>query len=123
MLNFAVFIHQRFAIALLILTVILGLWGTYEYARFRRLSGGFRSTYLLMGGLTALQGLAGILAYLYGGHPREVVHIVYGIFAVLFLPAVYLYTARSSKDREALLLALSCWIVGIAYARGWFTGQ
>ena len=116
------FLHQRFALALIILAAVLGLWGTYGYGRHRAVGGGFRATYLLLAGLTAVQGLAGIVLFALGAHPRELLHIVYGIFAVIFLPGIYLYSARGSKEREALLLALSCWIVAVAYMRGWFTG-
>jgi hypothetical protein len=57
-------------------------------------------------------------------------HIVYGAFAILFLPGVYFYAARRSRDRdsgatrarEAALMAASCWIVAVAFARGIATG-
>jgi heme A synthase len=127
-LNIVAFLHQRFAFALLIYAVILGIWGGFKFLRRRAISAGFRSSYLLMIGLLAVQGLLGVLS-LTTFRPREILHVVYGIFAIVFLPGVYLYAARGSRDRddrwrarEAALMAASCWIVAVAFGRGISTG-
>jgi CDP-diglyceride synthetase len=117
------FLHVRFALALVVLAIVLGLWGTYEYLRRRALSGGFRSTYLLMAGLTFVQGAAGVGELLLGNRPQNLLHIVYGIFAGAFLPGIYFYVGRGQKDREAVFLAAACWIVVIAFLRGFATGH
>ena len=48
--------------------------------------------------------------------------MVYGIFAVLFLPGAYLYARGGNARREALILAGASWIVTIAFFRGISTG-
>lgn len=117
------FLHRYGATVLLIYAVLLGLWGTYQYFRTQKLSGGFRSSYLIMAGLTPLQGLLGLGALIGGGSPREgLLHMVYGIFAVIFLPGAYLYARGGTDRREALILAGAAWIVAIAYFRGISTG-
>jgi heme A synthase len=117
------FLHGYAATVLLIFAVLLGLWGTLQYFRNRKLSGGFRSSYLIMAGLTAVQGLLGLAALLAGGQPRgHWLHFVYGAFAVLFLPGAYLYSHGGTERRETLVLAGACWIVAIAYFRGIATG-
>ena len=116
------FVHQRFAIALILFAVVLGLWGGVQLGSRQRLSGGFRSSFLLLVALTAVQGLAGVVIFALGLRPREILHVVYGIFAIVFLPGLYFYSARGSSLREAFLLPLSCWIVAIAYGRGIMTG-
>jgi heme A synthase len=116
------FIHGRFAIALILYAVLLGLWGSFSLATRREVSPSYRSAYLLMIGLTGVQGLAGIIAFALGLRPRELLHIVYGIFAIAFLPSVYFFAARGNKAREAMLLAVCCWVVAIAYGRGIMTG-
>ena len=117
------FLHRYGATVLLIYAVLLGLWGTYQYFRIQKLSGGFRSSYLIMAGLTPLQGLLGLGALIGGGSPREgLLHMVYGIFAVIFLPGAYLYARGGTDRREALILAGAAWIVAIAYFRGISTG-
>lgn len=120
--NLIVFLHGRFAIALILYAIILGIWGTASLAFRRRVSGSFRASFVLMIGLTALQCLAGLLAFLFGTRPKEILHVVYGIFAIVFLPGLWFFAARGSRTREAMLLAISCWIVAIAYGRGIMTG-
>jgi heme A synthase len=116
-------LHQRFAVALIAFAFILALWGTLQFLLRRSISPGFRSSYLLMIALTAAQGILGVIALALGGRPRELLHVVYGIFAIVFLTAIYLWTARGDRTREAAFMAASCWIVVIAYYRGVVTGQ
>ena len=117
-----VFLHRLGATALVVFAVVLGIWGAYGYFRGAQVSGGFRSSYLIMAGLTAVQGLFG-LALLASGHPpTRLLHVVYGIFAVLFLPGAYLWAHGGSKRREAVILAAAAWIVAVAYFRGISTG-
>jgi len=117
------FLHTLGARALIAFSVLLGIWGVYGYFRHGAVSGGFRSSYLIMAGLTAVQGLFGIALYATGHAPsRGVLHIVYGIFAVLFLPGAYGWAQSGSKRREAVILAGAAWIVAIAYLRGISTG-
>jgi hypothetical protein len=116
------FLHGYGARVLVIYAVLLALWGTFLYFSNRPVSGGFRSTYLIMAGLTAVQGLLGLGTLLMGARPHELLHIVYGVFAVLFLPGAYLYAHGGSARRETLVLAGAAWIVAIAYFRGMATG-
>ena len=116
------FLHDRLATALILFAAILGLWGTFQLMRRRAVSPGFRSSYLLMVGLTAVQGAAGVVD-LTAYRPRELLHVVYGVFAILFLPGVYFYASRGSRLREATFLAAACWIVAIAFGRGILTGR
>jgi hypothetical protein len=115
-------LHGFAARALLAYAVALGIWGTYRYFRNQPLDGGFRASYLIMAGLTALQGLLGLATFLLGARPTELLHVVYGIFAVIFLPGTYLYAQGGSRRREAVILAGAAWIVSIAYFRGIATG-
>jgi len=117
------FLHGYGARVLLVYAVLLAGWGTYHYFRDQRLSGGFRSSYLIVAAITPVQGLLGLTALLVGSSPREgILHMVYGIFAVLFLPGAYLYARGGNARREALILAGASWIVTIAFFRGISTG-
>ena len=115
-------LHGFGARALLAYAVALGIWGTYRYFRNQELGGGFRASYLIMAGLTALQGLLGLATFFLGARPTELLHVVYGIFAVIFLPGAYLYAQGGSPRREAVILAGAAWVVSIAYFRGIATG-
>ncbi len=117
-----VFLHTFGAQALVAFAVLLGIWGAYGYFRNAQVSGGFRSSYLIMAVLTAVQGLFGLVLLVTGHAPARLLHVVYGIFAVLFLPGAYLWAHGGSKRREAIILAAAAWIVAIAYFRGISTG-
>jgi hypothetical protein len=70
-----------------------------------------------------VQGVLGGVLLVLGDRPADwPLHIVYGIFAVLFLPAVYYYAQAGTKRREAVLLAGAAWVVAVAYFRGIATG-
>jgi heme A synthase len=117
------FLHGFGARVLIVFAIVLGVWGAYHYFRTHQLSGGFRSTYLIMAALVPIQGLLGIAALLAGGQPGEgILHIVYGVFATLFVPGAYVYARGADKRREALVLAGASWIVAIAFFRGIATG-
>ena len=102
-------LHNRLGIALLVFAALLGVWGTIQYLRGHAVSGGFRSSYLLMTGLTAVQGLLGLIS-LTTFRPHELLHVVYGAFAILFLPSVYFYAGRGNAAREAAFLTAACWV-------------
>jgi hypothetical protein len=119
------FLHARLAAAAILFALILAAWGSYQYLRHNAVSAGFRAAYLMLSGLIAVQGLIGIGNLLLGSKLHSPLHVVYGIFAVVFLPGLYFYSAsgRSTKVREAALLAAASWIVLVALGRGWVTGQ
>ena len=117
------FLHGYGSRVLIIYAVVLGLWGTLQYFRDQHVSGGFRAGFLIMAVLTPVQGILGVAALLLGSHPREgILHIVYGIFATLFVPGAYLYARQGNARREALILAGASWIVSVAFFRGISTG-
>jgi hypothetical protein len=111
-------LHGYSARVLLVFAVVLGVWGAYRYFRNQELGGGFRASFLIMAGLTAVQGLLGLGVFALGARPAELLHVVYGIFAVIFLPGTYLYAHGGTHRREAVILAGASWIVSIAYLRG-----
>jgi hypothetical protein len=124
LVNLIVFLHGRFALALLLFSIILGLWGTISLATRRQVGPSFKGAFVIMIGLTVVQCLAGLAIFLLGTRPREILHVVYGIFAIIFLPGLFVYATRRGQPatREAMVLAIACWIVAIAYGRGIMTG-
>lgn len=121
MIDLLAFFHARLALALILFAAALGVWGTVALLIRRAISPGYRSSYILMIALTGVQGLIG-LVLITMTRPHELLHVVYGAFAFLFLPGVYFWAIRGSRLREAAALALACWIVAIAFARGITTG-
>jgi len=60
--------------------------------------------------------------FIAGQRPATLLHVVYGVFAVLFSPGAFLYAQNGTKRREAVILAGASWIVAIAFLRGFATG-
>ncbi|HEX2646831.1 MAG TPA: hypothetical protein VHO95_06360, partial [Candidatus Dormibacteraeota bacterium] len=84
MADILAFGHGYAARVLLLFGILLALWGSFYYFRNQKLSGGFRASFLLLAGVTAIQGLLGLGALIGGGSPREgLLHMVYGAFATL----------------------------------------
>ena len=115
-------VHSIGSRVLVAVAVALAVLGTYQYIRNRFLPEIFRTTYLLLFGLTALQGLLGIIAFLLGGRPTELLHIAYGVFALIFLPGAYFSSKPSPHRNETLILTIAAWIVAVVYIRGIVTG-
>src|SRR5207237_4436869 len=63
-LNTVAFVHQRFALALILYAIILGVWGGFQFLRRRAVSAGFRSSYVLMIGLLAVPGVLGLVMFI-----------------------------------------------------------
>jgi CDP-diglyceride synthetase len=116
------FLHTLGARVLLLFAVAIAIWGTYQYFRKAEISAGFRSSYLIMAAVTAVQGLLGLAAFATGGHPRTLLHLVYGVFAAVFVPGAYLWARSGNRRREAVILAGASWVVSIAFFRGIATG-
>ena len=122
MTRILVFLHSYGARVLLIASIVLAVWGTVQYFRNRPLGGGFRSSFLIVAGLVALQGVIGLAGFALGLRPVELLHVVYGVFALFFLPGAYLYSRSGGQRREAIVLAGASWIVSVAFFRGIATG-
>ncbi|MFI5283438.1 MAG: hypothetical protein ACHQ0J_09950 [Candidatus Dormibacterales bacterium] len=114
--------HSVSARALVAYAIVLAASGTYLYVRNKDLPGIFRRAYWGLFGLTALQGLLGLLAFALGGRPTEFVHIAYGLFALIFLSGAYISSSPRPHRNETLILAIALWVVTVAYVRGIVTG-
>lgn len=107
----------------MLFAVLLGVWGGYQFLRRRQVSGGFRASFLILAGLAAAQSLTGLGLLALGVRPRNLLHIAYGVFAVVFLPGVFTYASRGRADREAAVLVAAAWVVLVAFLRGFATGR
>ena len=66
-------------------------------------SPGYRSTLILTEILFVAQALLGIALFLGGRHPRDSLHILYGVVLVLAIPVAASYTSSHDRRREALV--------------------
>ncbi len=115
--------HDRLATTMLLFFLAAGVWGLFEYVRGGTLSGNIAGALMLGQALAMLQGGLGMVLFLFGNRPNDLVHLLYGFTAVLLLPFVWSYV-RNRAPRQGLLIysLVALFIVGLAI-RGMTTGS
>ena len=100
------FFHWRIATALILFTLIAGVYGLVEGFRKKPVSLSYWGV-IVAGNLLALaQGALGAWMALNGARPERMVHIIYGIVAVLWIPIIQFINRRRSGRDETLVCAL-----------------
>lgn len=114
--------HDRLATTIILFFVIAGFWGLFEFARGGELGGAISGILLIGQGLVLVQGLLGMVLFVWGDRPSQMVHLLYGFTAALALPFAWSYF-RDRAPRQGLLIysLIALFIVGLAI-RGMTTG-
>lgn len=96
-------IHAGIANAIVLFTLIAGVWGIVAYLRGKGVEGNYWGI-LAVGELTfVLQAVLGVALFLTGAQLERSVHILYGVVAAITIPAYYAFT-RGRDDRQAALV-------------------
>ena len=100
------FFHGRIATAVVLFTLVTGVYGLVEYFRKKPVSPNYWGV-IVVGNLLALaQGALGAWMALNGARPERSVHILYGIVAILWIPITqFINRSRNGRD-ETLVCAL-----------------
>lgn len=108
-------IHARLADSLLLFMAIAGLWCLIAALRGHDVSSQTWGI-LAIGALLALaQAALGLMLYLGGDRPARGIHILYGVVAVLGLPAYYALSHGRDDRRAAWTYAVLClFLAGIS---------
>ena len=117
-------IHDRLAVSAVLFAGVCAAWGFINYIRKQDMTSGYWGALAICESLIKAQGVLGIVLAIQGNAPpRAIVHYLYGISAVISLPAVYIFTGGRDTRRESLLYAVvSLWLFGLAI-RGITTGS
>lgn len=120
--NVVLTLHQGFATVFLIYSAAMALWGLFLYFRGSNPSGGYLGALAIDGGVGLLQGLIGVVLLAQGHRPEDGLHYLYGIVAVITIPAAYFMGSGGSERRDSLIFGLAgLLLVGVA-VRGIMTG-
>lgn len=120
--GFVLTLHQGFFTVLLLYALFLALWGLFLYFRGSNPSGGYLGALLIVEGIAVFQGLIGLVLLLQGNRPHDGLHLLYGVVAVLTLPAAYFLSGQGRERKDSLVFSLAMlFLVGIAI-RGATTG-
>lgn len=116
-------IHRVLANSVILYAAISAIWGLIAYFRHRGMEGNYWGILALGELLFIAQGLIGLVLWIGGDEPGRMVHILYGVVAVITLPG-YFAISKGKDDRDATLAyALIClFLVGIGM-RAAFTAQ
>lgn len=121
-MSYVLLFHDRLATTIVLFFLVAGLWGLIEFARGGSLGGGIAGILVIGQVLVVVQGTLGMVLFLWGSRPSDMVHILYGLTAALSLPFAWSYF-RDRNPRPGLLIysLISLFIVGLAI-RGMTTG-
>jgi hypothetical protein len=104
------FLHGFLSRALLLFTVIAGVYGLIEYFRRHLVTPSYWGV-IVVGNLAALaQGALGLILALSGKQPEQWVHILYGIVALMWIPIINLVNNLANNGehnrRDMLIVTL-----------------
>jgi hypothetical protein len=109
-------LHARLLVTILLFFGALSIWGFLNYLRGQGISGSYRGALAIGELLMLAEAIIGVLLLIGGAQPyRQGIHILYGIVAIITLPATFAYT-RGRDDRwEQLIYVTVClFLCGIA---------
>jgi len=100
-------IHEGLSTTMLLFLLVLAGWGFLNYVRGPGITGSYWGTLAIGEGLIVVEGLVGFALSLLGNvAARGWLHILYGIVAVISIPAAFAFTRGRTGRYEALIYAL-----------------
>lgn len=118
-----IFVHNRLSVTMLLFMVALGLWGLWNFLRGEGMTGSYWGGLAIGEGLVIAQGVLGGVLYAMGGVPaRGVLHVLYGIVAVISLPAAFSFTRGRGTRYETLIYAIMALFLAGVTVRARLTG-
>ncbi len=109
-------IHNALSRTIWMFYLIVGLWGLYRAIRRQPVNGSYIGALVVIQIVVLAQGLLGGYLYLQGGRPlRSGVHILYGLFAIVFIPGMFAYLRGDDSNRAQWVYALcTLFMFGVA---------
>jgi hypothetical protein len=100
------FIHDRLSITITAYFLIMGIWGLFRFFRKQGVDSSYWGALIIAEVLTLIQGGLGAFLWFVGLRPdRGGFHVLYGIVAVISIPAVYAFTKGTDDRRTQLVYA------------------
>jgi hypothetical protein len=105
-------IHQTLARSGVMFFLALGVWALFLRIRSRPLDSSWYGAVVIGELLAVAQFALGVILYAQGAGdnlPRPLIHILYGIVAVITLPSAYGYASRYEDENiKTLLMGIVC---------------
>ncbi|GAC1325603.1 MAG: hypothetical protein NVS2B16_19390 [Chloroflexota bacterium] len=107
--------HQTWSQVVLIYFFLMALFGLFLFFRHSEPSGQYLGALIIAEGVVVVQGVLGMLLVVQGYRPGNGLHLLYGLVALVSLPAAYLYTRGASVRGSSLIFGLvSLFLFGIS---------
>jgi hypothetical protein len=97
-------IHRVLANTVWLFWLALGLWGLYRAVRGQGVDGSFVGAAAIGQGLFVLQAILGFILWFAGLDvmlQRPGIHLLYGVFSVVFPPFIYFVVLRDDDTNRA----------------------
>ncbi len=108
---------------MLLFMVALGIWGLWNALRGAGMSPSYWGGLVIGEGLIAAQTVIGIVLYVLGGVPtRGLLHVLYGVAALISIPAAFAFTRGRSTRYESLIYAIIALFLAGVTVRARLTG-
>jgi hypothetical protein len=109
-------IHRLMSTAIPIFFLMVGLWGLWRAIRKQGVDGSYIGALVIAEGLYLLQAILGGLMWLGDARPaRDWQHVLYGVFAIVFLPGLFTYLQGDDSNRAQWVYALgTLFLFGVA---------
>lgn len=107
------FVHDRLSVTAAWFIFVLGVWALVQRFRSQPLDSGWFGAAMIAEGLIVVQALIGAYLYFFMGLgvvlTRPFMHILYGLVAVITLPAAWGYfNSLEREDVKALAMGVTC---------------
>ncbi len=114
-----ILVHSRLSQTVVLFFLFLGIWGVYRAARRYRVDGSYMGALVIGQILFMVQGILGAILWasgFIGAVARPEMHILYGAFALVFLPFVFLVWLKGDDSNQAqwVLAFTTLFLFGIA---------
>jgi len=112
-------IHGALANTAWLFFLLIGLWGLYRAIRGQSVNSSYLGAAFIGQAIFVTQNILGALLWI-GGHSvniqRPGIHALYGVFALVFLPFIYLSVLRGDDTNRAqwVLAFTTLFLFGIA---------
>lgn len=112
-------IHHGLSNAITMYFLILGVWGMIRAIRGQSVDGNYLGALVIVEILIIVQGVLGTVLWVTGNDAnvtRFEIHLLYGVFGVIFLPFVYMVMLRgdTSNRGQWVLSFTTLFMFGIA---------
>jgi len=105
-----------------IFLAMLGLWGLFRSLRNQAVNPSYLGALIIGEVLILLQGILGTILWIGGSQPGRSVHLLYGVFAVILLPALFAYLRGDDSNRAQWTYAIGVLFLFVVALRAITTG-